>query len=64
MPELGGWAIAAITAVCVAAISSFANHRRQNRRDIEKVGFMPWTSITMAALLVAIVAAGLALKGL
>jgi len=33
------------------AIISVGNRRRNNRRDIDDVGFMPWSTITALALL-------------
>ncbi|MEH6828374.1 hypothetical protein [Parasphingorhabdus sp.] len=35
----------------IAVISEIGNRRRSNRRDIEDVGFMPWSTITALALL-------------
>ncbi|WP_339827296.1 hypothetical protein [uncultured Parasphingorhabdus sp.] len=32
-------------------IAEIGNRRRNNRRDIEDVGFMPWSTITALALL-------------
>ncbi|QJB68994.1 hypothetical protein HF685_06620 [Parasphingorhabdus halotolerans] len=36
----------------VAVISEIGNRRRNNRKDIDKVGFMPWSFVTAMALLV------------
>ena len=36
--------------------------RRSRRRDLNKVGWMPWTFIQVMALLVAMAAAAVALK--
>lgn len=49
MPPL--WVVIGGLAVVVALIAEFANRRRNNRRDIENVGFMPWSTITALALL-------------
>ena len=46
----------------VAALSAFAEHRRTNRRDLDKVGLVPWNFIQIIAFLGAVVAAALALK--
>jgi hypothetical protein len=35
----------------MAVISEIGNRRRINRRDIDDVGFMPWSTITALALL-------------
>jgi hypothetical protein len=61
---MSGWAIAGAIAALVALIAGLAERRRMNRKDIEKVGFMPWPLIMMMSLLLAVVAIGLALKGL
>jgi hypothetical protein len=56
------WRIIAIAAALVAAISIFADWRRQKRRSIENVGFVPWTAISMLAIGVTLLSAALALK--
>ncbi len=61
---MSGWAIVGAIAALVALIAGLAERRRMNRKDIEKVGFMPWPLIMMMSLLLAVVAIGLALKGL
>ncbi|MEW4466413.1 hypothetical protein AB1K62_01095 [Parasphingorhabdus sp. JC815] len=63
LPDLGGWAIAGGVAVLVAAIAAIAERRRNNRKNIENVGFMPWPFIMVMALLFAAISIGLALKG-
>jgi hypothetical protein len=55
------WWTSGISAA-VAALSAFAEHRRTRRRDLDKVGWVPWNFIQVIAFLVAIVAAALALK--
>jgi len=62
-PDLGGWAIAGGVAVLIAAIAALAERRRNNRKNIENVGFMPWPFIMMMALLFAAISIGLAIKG-
>lgn len=52
---------AAGAAVLVAIASGLAEHRRRRRRDLERVGVMPWMAIQMAALFAALVLASLAL---
>jgi hypothetical protein len=46
----------------MAALSALAEHRRNRRRDLDRVGWMPWNLIQILAFLGAIVAAALALK--
>jgi phosphoglycerol transferase MdoB-like AlkP superfamily enzyme len=55
------WAIAGLLLV-FALLAAFAEHRRKNRRDLDKVGLMPWNFIQVIAFLCAVVAAVLALK--
>ena len=47
---LAGWAV-------------WAEHRRTRRRNLDRVGWMPWNLIQILAFLGAIAAAALALKG-
>jgi hypothetical protein len=48
----------------IVVISSFADWKRTRRHDINAVGFMPWTAITLFAVLASVISAALALKGL
>jgi hypothetical protein len=57
------WTGAAILSAIIVLVSSLADRRRNRRRDINAVGFMPWTFITVLSLLATVVAAALALKG-
>lgn len=56
------WAVIAVSAAMVAAFSIWADWRRQRRRVIGKVGYMPWTGISMLAIGVVLIAAALAVK--
>ncbi len=47
----------------LVAVSSVADRRRSRRSNIDDVGFMPWTAITVISVLATVVAAALALKG-
>jgi len=56
MPEIdifflqeNAFAIASAICALVAVGAAYADRRRSKRRDIDKVGFMPWTSITVLA---------------
>jgi hypothetical protein len=55
------WTIAA-AAFALAILATFAEHRRTRRRNLDKVGLMPWNFIQVIAFLGAVVAAALALK--
>lgn len=58
------WALASAMSGLVVLVSSFADRRRSRRANIDKVGFMPWTAITVFAVLATVVTAALAIKGL
>ena len=51
-----------IAAGAVFVYSSVADYRRQKRTDIEAVGFMPWTAISVFSALFALMAGALAFK--
>jgi cell division protein FtsX len=50
-------------ASALTAIAAFADHRRRNRADLDRVGFMPWPLISVMAVMTALVAFALAIKG-
>ena len=52
-----------IGAVILFGVAEFANHRRRNRRDVDRVGFMPWGGIALASAAVALFAAAFWLTG-
>jgi len=49
MPPL--WVMICGLSGTIAVISELGNRRRNNRRDIDDVGIMPWSTITALALL-------------
>ncbi|WP_417622714.1 hypothetical protein [Parasphingorhabdus sp.] len=49
MPPL--WMLLCGLSGTIAVISELGNRRRNNRRDIEDVGFMPWSTVTAMSLL-------------
>ena len=51
-----------IGAAALFGVAEVANWRRNNRRDVDKVGFMPWRGIALVSVTVAIFAAAFALK--
>jgi hypothetical protein len=59
--QAGYWSICGV-AVAVAVIASYADRRRARRKDLDKVGFMPWPLITIMAMISAAVLAAVALK--
>jgi hypothetical protein len=58
------WMISSVIFASVVLVSSLADRRRHNRMNIEDVGFMPWTTITVFSVLATVLAAALAIKGL
>jgi len=46
-----------------AALAWYADHRRTRRRDLDRVGFMPWTALFFWSLLAAVLLLGLAARG-
>jgi hypothetical protein len=57
------WAITSALSATVVVISTVADRYRYRRSDINNVGFMPWTTITVFAVLATVIAAALAIKG-
>jgi acetyl esterase/lipase len=55
------WGIAGAGALLII-VSAVADRRRQKRRNVNKVGFMPWTGITVLAVMVALMATAIAIK--
>jgi len=45
------WIVICGIAGIIAILSEIANRRRNLRKDINKVGFMPWPTITAMSLL-------------
>ena len=62
MTQSALWATSAGFAV-LAGFAFLADHRRANRRDLDKVGWVPWGLIQILAIIAAAAAAAFALKG-
>jgi hypothetical protein len=56
------WTVIAVAGAILSAISIFADRRRHRRARIEQVGFMPWTGISVFAIMVTLMATALAIK--
>lgn len=57
------WAgIVGIAAALLAVVSRWADMRRLRRVDPDAVGFMPWTGIYFAALMVSCIMLGIAVR--
>lgn len=57
----GWWALAAGSAA-LSGRAAFADQRRSRRRDLDRVGWAPWTGLKIIAIASAVVAAALALQ--
>ncbi|TGX55272.1 hypothetical protein E5A73_06910 [Sphingomonas gei] len=55
------WGGAAV-AILLAIGSGLGEHRRRRRREMDQVGFMPWTLIQVLAMLIALILASVALN--
>ena len=57
------FAIAGGAAGVLAALAWLFDRRRVRRRDLDKVGFMPWTAIFFWALMAAVLMLALSAQG-
>lgn len=55
-------AIVGSVAALIAAWAWIGDRRRMNRRDVDRVGFMPWTGIFFWSLLAAVLLLGLSAR--
>ena len=51
-----------IVAALIAALAWWGDRRRVRRRNLDAVGWMPWTPVFFVALMVAVIELGLAAK--
>ncbi|MGH6744158.1 hypothetical protein EDF58_101909 [Novosphingobium sp. PhB57] len=58
MAVIGGLAVA------LAAVAWLGDRRRMKRRDLDRVGFMPWTPVFFFALMAAVLLLGVVGKDL
>lgn len=58
------WTALSLILALLVLISSLADRRRHKRTNIDNVGFMPWTAITVFSVLGTVLSAALAIKGL
>lgn len=56
------WIIAGLSAA-VAGMAALADRRRTRRRDLDRVGWMPWPLILILALMLSLICVAIALKG-
>jgi len=57
------WTLLSLGSALLVLVSSFADRRRHGRMNIDKVGIMPWTTITVFSVLSTVITAALAIKG-
>ncbi|MFK4871059.1 hypothetical protein [Novosphingobium sp. ZW T3_23] len=57
-------AFAGAIAAAVAVLAWVGDRRRMKRTDLDRVGFMPWTSVFFFALMAAVLLLGVAGKDL
>ena len=53
-----------VAAALLFGMAEVSDYRRRNRRDVDKVGFMPWRGIALAAAAVAVFAAAMAIEAM
>lgn len=53
--------MAAAAAAALAVASGLADRRRRHRGDLDRIGWVDWRTVQMAAMLALMVAVGLAL---
>ena len=56
------WVVVAIMGAMLSLISIVADRRRHRRTNIEHVGFMPWTGISVFSIMVTLLSTALAIK--
>lgn len=54
--------VVALLGIVVAVYGTIAERRRAKRKDIDKVGFMPWRFIVFAGMFTAMVMGAVALR--
>jgi hypothetical protein len=59
--QAGLWTIAG-GAVALVLVAGLADWRRNRRRDLDRVGWVPWPLVMILAMIVAAVATALALR--
>lgn len=56
------WVVIAALGALTAAFSIWADRRRSKRKQMERIGYIPWTGISMLAIGVTLISLALALK--
>ncbi len=57
------WTLCSIGSALLVIVSSYADRRRHNRALMDRVGLVPWTTITVFSVLATVITAALAIKG-
>jgi len=50
------------TALLVAVVAAFGERKRKRRRDMDRIGLMPWPLVQVLAILTALILASIALN--
>lgn len=58
------WTALSAASALLVLVSSVADRRRHKRIKLDQVGIIPWTGITVFSVLITVLAAALAIKGL
>jgi hypothetical protein len=58
------WIAIAVLSAIMVGVSAWADRHRTRRKSIENVGFMPWTAITVFAVMLTLLATAFALKSI
>lgn len=56
--------VAALLAVLVAGLAWWGDRRRLRRRDLDRVGLMPWEALFFWSLLVAVLLGAASVRGM
>jgi hypothetical protein len=56
------WTVVAVAGAILSGISIVADRRRHRRTNIERVGFMPWTGLSVLSIMVTLLSTALAIK--
>ena len=56
------WIASSMMSALLVLVSTVADRRRQKRKRIDDVGFMPWTGITVISVLAMVITVAFAIK--
>lgn len=56
------WAVAALFAFLLSIAAAVADQRRRRRANLDRVGFMPWTTLTVLPAMIALFCVAVAIQ--